>query len=191
MLNEVKRLTGEKRELKLGIIVGHSQKSPGAKNNDLGISEYSLNHELATEVYRECIKRDIQSEVIFRKKGLRSLPNEVNKTQVDHCISIHHNAVDDKTVNGTETLCYHRSKTSNKFAHIVNKEMVLALNTRNRGVKKVDSEQRGGYILKYTSMPCILIEPYFMSNNKAVEERNTPALASAIVDGYENFLKDK
>lgn len=177
--------------MKLGIIIGHSINSQGAYNNELGISEYSLNTELAFRVKEECDKRNIKSEIIHRRNGYGKLPADVNVTGVDHCISIHHNAVSDKTVNGTETLCYHKSETSKRFAYAVNREMVLALSTRNRGVKKVNSENRGGYILKYTSMPCILIEPYFMSNNEAVQNRNTPALASAIVDGYENFLKDR
>jgi len=173
---------------KLGIVIGHSMKSQGAYNRGLGVSEYSLNAELAAHVKAECDKRNITSEIIHRLNGYAKLPSDINKKQLDYCISIHHNATEDKTVNGTETLCYHKSKTSLKFAYAVNKEMVLSLNTRNRGVKKVDSEDRGGYILKYTSAPCILIEPYFISNTDAVKNRNVKKLSSAIVDGYENFL---
>jgi len=188
MLNEVKRLIGEKKQPLLGIVIGHSEKSPGAYNNEIGISEYTLNKELAIEVKEECDRRSINAIIIHRLNGYKNLPDDINKTNIDYCISIHHNATSDKTVNGTETLCYHKSKISNKFAFAVNGQMVLALNTRNRGIKKVNSENRGGYVLKYTTMPMILLEPYFMSNTNAVQNRNTKKLATAIVDGYENFL---
>lgn len=177
---------------KLGIVIGHSIEDQGAKNNKLGVTEYSLNAELASHVKAECDKRGLESEIIHRKNGYAKLPGDINAKEISHCISIHHNGAEDETINGTETLIYNKcSSKSKRLAFSVNKEMVLALNTRNRGVKKVDIEDRGGYVLKYTNMPCILIEPYFITNTEAVKNREVRTLAVAIVDGYVNFLKDK
>lgn len=176
---------------KLGIVVGHTPDSPGAINNDLGINEYVLNQELAIQVKEECNRRGLDSIVIYRKNGYGKLPDDINRTGVDYCISIHHNGALDTDINGTETLVYTKcSQASMKLAYAVNREMVLFQQYRNRGIKKVDEEDGGGHVLESTSMPCILIEPYFMTNSKAVLDRNTPRLAKAIVDGYENFLKD-
>lgn len=178
------------QDKKLGIVVGHSKKKPGAHNKQLKVKEYKLNEELSLAIMRECIKRNILFELIFRENGYEKLPYDINKRSVDYCITIHHNASSKKHINGTETLYYHKSKTSKKFAQIVNDEMVKILGYKDRGLLP-KTKGNGLHVLKNTNMPCILLEPYFMSNNQAVQERNTPALASAIVDGYENFLKDK
>lgn len=172
----------------LGIVIGHSVNSTGAKNRSLNINEYTLNLELANEIHEACKKENISSQIIHRKNGYQALPKNINDTMVDFCISVHHNGFSDKNTNGTETLYYHKSKISKKFARAVNNRMVEELNFKNRDIHGVDSESRGGYVLKYTAMPCILIEPYFMTNNKAVEQRDPKKLAAAIVKGYIEFL---
>lgn len=174
--------------MKLGIVVGHSKKSPGAKNIELGVVEYSLNLELAAAIHTECQRREIDSQLIYRLNGYSKLPTDINNTDVDFCISVHHNGADNTSIDGNETLYYHKSEKSKKFARYVNNEMYNCLQVRNRDVKPVNSEDRGGYVLKYTSMPCILIEPYFMTNKEAVLKRNSSKLASHIVDGYQAFL---
>ncbi len=177
--------------MKLGIVIGHTLNSPGAINKHLNVKEYSLNLELAAAMHIECKNRNIQSELIYRKNGYSKLPKDINTTGVDFCISVHHNGSSNESANGNETLYYHRSKTSEKFAKYVNDEMFKSLKVRNRGLKPVDSEDRGANVLKNTSMPCILIEPYFITNSEAVAKRDTLSLAKSIINGYEKFLYDK
>lgn len=174
----------------LGIVVGHEPKRPGAFNKDLNITEYKLNEDLAFAIVKECLSRGIEYKLIYRKNGYSKLPQDINSTNVTHCICVHHNATDNLSVNGTETLYWKDSEVSDKFAKCVNDEMVKTLNYKNRRLKPISQGDRGGLVLRNTSMPCILIEPYFMSNAEAVKNRNNEKLASAIVDGYENFIKN-
>lgn len=172
---------------KLAIVVGHSEEKKGAYNKELGINEYYLNEELGKAVLDICIERKISSILMYRLNGYAALPSEINKLGVDYCICIHHNASGKRRINGTETLYYKGSKISERFAQYVNDSMVKTLGYHNRGLLPRD-EGNGVHVLKNTSMPCILLEPYFMSNTKAVADRKTRALAIAIVDGYMEFL---
>lgn len=176
---------------KLGIVIGHEPKRPGAYNKKLKIKEYQLNLELSAAISLECEKRKIKNIIIHRENGYQKLPYNINEKNVDYCILVHHNASSRKQINGTETLYYAKSKTSKKFAQYVNNEMVNALKYKDRGVLPRTEKDRGFHVLKNTSMPCVLIEPYFMSNNAATKNRDTKKLASSIVDGYENFLRNK
>jgi len=173
--------------MKLGIVVGHSKEKQGAYNKDLDITEYYLNEDLGKAVLDVCIERNIPSVLVYRLNGYSKLPNEINALGVDYCICLHHNASGKRSVNGTETLYYTRSETSRRFAQKVNDSMVKTLGFRDRGLLPRE-KGNGVHVLKNTSMPCILVEPYFMSNTKAVENRDTVALANAIIDGYLEFL---
>jgi len=35
----------------------------------------------------------------------------------------------------------------------------------NRGIKPKGTEDRGGYVLRYTNAPCIISEPFFIDND--------------------------
>lgn len=174
--------------MKLAIVVGHSKDRTGAYNKDLDITEYKLNEELAEAILNVCIERNLPSIMIYRLNGYSKLPSDINKINPDFTICVHHNASGKRRVNGTETLYYAKSETSKKFAQCVNDEMVKALGFRDRGLLPKLSGN-GTHVLKNTSMPCILIEPYFMSNTEAVKNRDVEKLAKSIIDGYEKFLK--
>ena len=152
--------------MRIALVVGHSIKSKGAFNEEMGIHEYYLNEALAkeTKAYME-LDKDLEPYLVYRKNGYGRLPTDINETNPDLTISFHHNSSSNKEVQGTETLYYHRSEKSKRIAKEIQKRMVEALGFRDRGIKGVDSEARGGYVLKYTNAPMVLIEPYFMSDN--------------------------
>ena len=53
----------------------------------------------------------------------------------------------------------------------------------NLGVKPKKSEDRGGYLLRYTHAPCVIAEPFFIDNDedlaRAREDPDGLALAYA------------
>ena len=51
------------------------------------------------------------------------------------------------------------------MAEILQNAMVGYLKLPNRGVKPKTSEDRGGYLLRYTEAPCVIAEPFFIDNN--------------------------
>jgi len=158
-------------DMRCGLIVGHKANKPGACNKDNNICEYQFNDQLACDIY-DYLKEN-ESEVsiqIIRRQTYKSLPDDVNKFEVDFCISLHCNAAHPDYTgkwNGTETLYYRKSKRGKLMAEIVQKNIVDVLEFRDRGVLPRKTEDRGGYLLRYTDMPCIISEPFFIDNNNA------------------------
>jgi N-acetylmuramoyl-L-alanine amidase len=71
-------------------------------------------------------------------------------------------------------LYYHSSENGKKIAEIFQKNIVSCLELPDRNVKPKHTEDRGGYLLRYTNAPCIISEPFFIDNDndyKKVMER--------------------
>ena len=151
---------------RVALVIGHSEKSRGAYNKEMNVHEYYLNEALAKHTLNIMnLEKNIEAYLVYRKNGYSKLPGDINKTNPDIIISFHHNASSNKTVQGTETLYYHKSQKAKDLATKVQNALVDVLDFRDRGLKPVDSEDRGGYVLKYTNAAAILIEPYFISDN--------------------------
>ncbi|RLA73014.1 MAG: hypothetical protein DRG78_23085, partial [Epsilonproteobacteria bacterium] len=66
--------------------------------------------------------------------------------------------------------------------------LVNNLKLADRGVKPKSSEDRGGYLLRYTNAPCIISEPFFIDNDDDLAKAKkkikglTSAYAKAIND---------
>lgn len=150
--------------MKIALIVGHTEKRFGAKNIKHNISEFTFNEKLAHDIKA---KLKLDSEVVYRKI-YRKLPHQVNYLKPSLVVSLHCNAFN-KKVSGSETLYYHTSTKGKKIAEVFNKNFIDALNLKDRGVKGKCSEDRGGYLLKYTKAPCIICEPFFIDNDNDYE----------------------
>jgi N-acetylmuramoyl-L-alanine amidase len=62
-------------------------------------------------------------------------------------------------------LYYHRSEKGKKMAEILLSHLVDHLKLAKRGIKQKTSEDRGGYLLRYTKAPCVIAEPFFIDND--------------------------
>lgn len=154
---------------KIALVIGHSEKSKGAYNEEMNVHEYYLNEALAKKTFDFMkLEKDIDPVLVYRRNGYAKLPEDINKFEADAIICFHHNAASNKTVQGTETLYYHKSQISKEFAKEVQRKLVDALDFKDRGAKGIDSEDRGGYVLKYTNAPAVLIEPYFLSETNGM-----------------------
>ncbi len=173
------------KSIKIAIVVGHSDKSRGASNPVSGMSEYPFNHKVAKDI-ASALNNDnshnIEGVVVLRKTSLRALPDAVNATGAVLCVSLHCNAFN-RTASGCETLYYHSSKQGKAFAGIVQAELMELMNTNDRGIKPKSSEDRGGYMLRETNMPCVIAEPFFIDETKdyklGMEYRENGQLAGA------------
>ena len=157
--------------MRCGLIIGHKKDSPGACNKKYSICEYEFNEQLACDIYDYLKekKSDIGIQII-KRRTYKGLPDDINKFGVDFCISLHCNAAHPDYTgkwNGTETLYYHKSKKGKIMAEILQKNIVEVLEFRNRGILPRKTEDRGGYLLRYTDMPCVIAEPFFIDNNSA------------------------
>jgi len=157
--------------MKCGLIVGHKSNRQGACNKKYNICEYGFNDQLSCDIYDYLKEKDSDIGIqIIRRKTYKSLPDDVNNLRVDFCISLHCNAAPASHSgrwNGTETLYYHTSKKGKIMAEILQKKLVECLEFRDRGILPRSTEERGGYLLRYTDAPCVIAEPFFIDNNSA------------------------
>ena len=98
-------------------------------------------------------------------------------------VAIHCNSAADAAACGTET--YFASPTGEIAASCIQRQLVQALGTINRGAK----EDGRLYVLRFTDAVAVLVEPAFLSNpseEKLLAEQ-TGKLARAIADGIEQY----
>jgi len=177
--------------MKVALIVGHKESSPGASNESMGINEYSFNSELAHDISDALGELDIACRIVYRN-NYHDLPFEINDdVDPDMIVSLHCNAFDTRAT-GTEVLYYHNSQKSKQMAEVLQKHLVDALKLRDRGVKPKHTEDRGGYLLRYTEAPCVICEPFFIDNDVdcKVAHDHHDALVKAYVEGIREIGRE-
>lgn len=108
-----------------------------------------------------------------------------NNVNADYMISIHTNAFDDSSAEGTETLYYTGSEKGEKMAEAIQKSLSSTLGTYNRGLK----DGSWLYIAKHTVAPTVLTELGFLTNKNDAgilgtdegRSKAAQAIASAIL----------
>ena len=182
--------------MKICIDAGHnySDFDTGASGN--GLREQDITFEIADKVRKLLTEAGV--EVVMTRKAVNDNVgvnandsiNErakiANREKCDYFVSIHCNSYANKIVNGTETLVYGLGGKAEKLANRVNKSIVSALGTYDRGIKV--RPDLG--VLRLTNMPAILVETAFISNQKDAEllKNKKDEFAKAIFDGVKEFL---
>lgn len=107
-------------------------------------------------------------------KSLGARTTEANNFGADLVISIHCNAFDDASANGTETYVYKFGIKAHSLARYVQAELIATLGTKNRGVKTGNLA-----LVRDTVAPAILVELAFITNatdkakvDSATEQKN-------------------
>ena len=166
--------------MKTAIIIGHCVSAPGARNERYDVTEYEFNEMLAEHVH-ELIPNSI---IMRRRNGYARLPHEVNAIGAGVAMSLHCNAFNTRT-SGTEMLYWHTSPNGKALAESLQREVVGVLGLNDRGAKPVTAVNRGANLLRYTSMPCVICEPFFIDCDTDFElaRDNIVPLAEAISRG--------
>lgn len=165
------------------IDAGHGGKDPGAIGNDLYEKVVALS--VANKVRDLLIEEEY--EVLMSREtdifvSLEDRVQKSNKWAADLFVSIHANGYSDPRANGVETFYYQGSTRGKQVATSIQKELAQSTGNKNRGVFAADF-----YVLKHTSMPSVLVETGFVSNEKdagllKTEDYQNKA-ARAIVNG--------
>lgn len=169
------------------LVVGHRKGSPGAKNAAEGVTEFSFNDELAKFISASA--GDVKVVIVYRDSYM-GLPGKINELKPDFIISLHCNAFNTH-VSGAETL-YHKKDVEGKvLAAILQHKVVEALELPDRGIKAKGVEDRGGYLLKNTNAPCVILEPFFIDRNDDLKEARDKmdVLALAIIAGIHEYAQ--
>jgi len=190
--------------MRVAVIIGHNNKDEGARNKNFEASEFSFNEKLAKNIqlnyhslvdFSQEINLKIDQaeiEIVYRETNYSELPRQINELNPDLIVSLHCNAFNEE-VNGCEMLYYHKSEAGKKVAQIFQNEIVNLFENKDRGIKPKTSEDRGGYLLRYTNAPCIIAEPFFIDNDeeylKARELFDSGELTSAYCECIDSALK--
>lgn len=155
-------------KLRVALNIGHYFKKPvwdsGAINRTHNITEWEYNRSLVFDHLEQKFLYNTEVDIIPISAPWSTLPNAVNKTNADLCISFHCNAFNGNAT-GTETLYFKYSEKGKQIAQLFQTNIVATLGLPNRGIKDRTSADRGGALLQKTNMPCIILEPFFIDNN--------------------------
>lgn len=146
---------------KIYIDPGHGGKDPGAVGID-GINESTI-----TLAVAKCLQTELKRQGFSVKmsrttdtyKSLAERTSEANSWGADIVVSIHCNAFEDSSANGTETYVYKYGYKSSLLANDVQINLVSTLGTKNRGVKEGNLA-----MVRDTVAPAILVELAFITN---------------------------
>ena len=175
----------EKPKKLCALVIGHKKNSPGVVNIKADLSEFDFNEKLAFLIEEKVQKTKIQR--VYRRTYME-LPDDINTLSPNFVISLHCNAFNTKA-SGTEVLYYHGSEKGKKISEILLNHLSGYLNLPIRGIKPKTAEDRGGYLLRYTKAPCVIVEPFFIDNDDdlARAKKDIGGLATAYSDAIEGL----
>lgn len=152
------------------IVVGHSATSEGAYNEQLGIGEYDYNQVLASLIAEKIHRRNVRPIVMYRGDSYNEMVRDVNKTEADFAIELHCNGSSNSDVKGAATLYCHTSTKSKRLAERLQVAVHRLMDESNRGIKPKYDGDNGWLFLRYTDMPAVILEPFFISNTKSLQQ---------------------
>lgn len=174
---------------------GHGGRDPGSGNSRLGLLEKDFTL-MAVLKLKDELEKISNVKVYLTRSGdtypdlnervafAENIPGLGKKADI--FISIHANsAKNNPTVTGTET--YYNRANSKALAETLHPYMLNAVGLKDRGVKTA-----GFRVIKATTMPAILLEAGFISNDKDAktifDENVQKKLAQELTKGIKKYL---
>lgn len=180
--------------MKICISIGHSFKEQGATTKDGKTSEYLFNAALAQLVKEQLVKYGYDTVITNRLTdgggtGMTADVKAINNTDADICVELHCNAFNTKA-QGCEMLYWCRSTNGKRLAQCLQNQVVNALGNANRGIKSINSKGRGAKVLKETSMPMVISEPFFIDNPEDYHNafEKIDKLSQSIANGIDDYF---
>ncbi|MEC0611650.1 N-acetylmuramoyl-L-alanine amidase LytC, partial [Bacillus spizizenii] len=170
---------------------GHGDQDSGAIGN--GLLEKEVNLDIAKRVNTKLNASGALPVMSRSNDTFYSLQERVSKAasaQADLFISIHANANDSSSPNGSETYydSTYQAANSKRLAEQIQPKLAANLGTRDRGVKTA-----GFYVIKYSKMPSVLVETAFITNasdaSKLKQAVYKDKAAQAIHDGTVSYYR--
>lgn len=163
--------------MKVVINVGHDRENKGASKKYclssesdrvykyIEFNENDFNNLVALQL-EELLNFNIENKIFIVQQCVgeySKLPKLINELEPDICVSLHLNSYSKESANGTEVLYAEGSEKGKVLAQYLNEEL-KSLGLKNRGLKPTKRKNRGGLLLHKTYMPCVIVEPCFISN---------------------------
>jgi len=179
---------------KIALVVGHRPSAPGAYG-DMGIPEFKFWNELAPILKNrmEATGR-VQCRIFHRPEipggygaKMKALHKEIDEWGADISISLHFNAASSPMANGHEVLYCAFSNGGMLYAKIMEDIFTKRLPNKPRGTKPKTKKERGGGFLCRGKSKCILVEPFFASNQHDYVEGG--AHREDLISCFEDFAQ--
>ncbi len=182
--------------IKIFIDQGHNPLNPNAGAEGQGLREQDITYDVGVRLaallnadpeFSARLSRE-NPEVVLGTSNASSLRLRVeaaNAWDADLFISLHTNASENASANGSEALVFRTGSEAFRIAETVLASMTRLTGLRNRGV----SLRPGLYVLRRTRMPAVLIELGFITNEgDARQMRDEPQLfAEGIYRGLRTY----
>ena len=172
LLHPYGALKGSRRPL-VGICVGHSRKGDSGACSLTGDSEWQDNQKVTEFLRMDLEKRGINCVVFTHYDGvgyggaMSWLAAQLGILKVDFAVELHFNSSNTGLSKGYEFLYWGTSKKgkviADKFMEVFKKNYPDDLNRGNKGLQKGD---RGALFTKLPSMPTVILEPFFGTNQR-------------------------
>ncbi|MBR2443819.1 MAG: N-acetylmuramoyl-L-alanine amidase [Clostridia bacterium] len=183
--------------IKIYIDQGHNPSPPNTGAEGNGYREQDITYEVGvrlaqllnqngnfqTRLSRPTVNTQLGSS---NASSLRVRVDDANSWGADYFISIHANASNQSSANGTEVLVYRSPSRAASLAADILREITEITGLNSRGVK----ERPGLYVLRKTNMPAVLVELGFITNPRDAQlMANSPSLfAQGIYRGILDYL---
>ena len=183
--------------IKIFIDQGHNPQGVNAGAEGFGLREQDITY--AVGIYlRDILSNDPRFETRLSRptpetslgstnaESLAARVAAANAWPADYFLSIHVNANPNENVNGTEMYIYRSGTQAQSLAESLLDSITNRLDTKRNGVFVRPSL----YVLRRTSMPAVLLELAYITNESDAEklEDNQYAFAYAIYQGLLNFF---
>lgn len=183
----------------VAICVGHSRSGDkGAVSVD-GFSEWAFNQPLAQRVCELVEQAGYPVVLVDRYEGasyssaMLWLVKHLKDLKVDVAVELHFNSAG-PLATGYEFLHWFTSPKGVSLGHKMLRALAKSFpDQRNRGLKPINSADRGGLFLRKTHCPALICEPFFGSNAKDVTyfAAQREELARAYADGLIDWLVEQ
>lgn len=166
--------------------IGHPD--PGAVNEETGLRESDVALAVGKSAASYLNAAGVETELL-QSDSLEEICEAANTSDANIFVSIHCNAAEAEEANGTETWACAGSYRGGMLANCIQRELVDALGTTDRGVKIATPGVNGLYVLTNTDMPAVLIELAFITNprDENILAHDQDALARAVARGVTDY----
>ena len=189
----------ESRRYKIYIDPGHGGNDVGTISKSGKVYEKDIVLEISKKVVEELSNYSNVDVMVSRSEdkyvSLENRVKEANEANVDYFISIHVNSdPNSEDTHGVETYYSISNKKeisgSENFASYIQSNILEVIDAKDRGAKKSNF-----MVTKLTSMPAVLVECGFLSNNSEMNKLSTHMyqsdIAQGIVKGLVDYIEEK
>lgn len=147
------------KPLKVFLNPGHDQMvDPGACGN--GLEEADVVWKVGVLVKKYLEHAGVEVVDCFQDDDLGLVCESANSMGADIFVSIHCNAAESRQANGVETFCYSKGTSAETLAECIQEQICNRFyDLTDRGIKVANF-----YVLRHTSMPAVLVELAFITN---------------------------